>query len=163
MIHLIVSVGTHDGASARQRCLAYVARSSHYSIGDMTKSKYKPGDRVISLRWPHDGAGVVVRSSPVHSLIRWDGLKEDKQARTVDIRPETEEDVAQQTHKQTIRTWQDRQPKLLHVSIARPTCWGSLPDGAQFHGVLRSPEEMRGAAAELLQLADWFAERPVKL
>ena len=118
---------------------------------------------MISLRWPRDAAGVVVKSAPVHSLIRWDGLKEDKRTSTADIRPETKEDVAQQARKQALRAWQDRQPKLLYVSIARPTCGGALPDGAQFHGVLRSPEEMRGAAAELLQLADWFAERPLKL
>ena len=132
-------------------------------MSTIQKSKYKPGDRVISLRWPRDAAGVVVKSAPVHSLIRWDGLKEDKRTSTADIRPETKEDVAQQVHKQALRTWRDRQPKLSHFSIVSPMCESTSPNGVQLHGVLRSPEEMRGAAAEVLQLADWFAERPVKL
>jgi hypothetical protein len=127
-------------------------------------SKYKPGDRVIALRWPRGGAGIIVKSAPVRSLVRWDGLKEDKRTSTADIRPETVEDVAQRGHAQTMQSWQDRQPKLSHVSISSPAMWGStLPDGVQLHCVLRTPEAMRGAAAELLQLADWFAERPAKL
>jgi hypothetical protein len=126
--------------------------------------KYKPGDRVIALRWPRGGAGVIVKSAPVRSLIRWDGLKEDKRTSTADIRPETVEDVARRDHAQTMQTWQDRQPKLSHVSITSPAMWGNtLLDGVQLHCVLRTPEAMRGAATELLQLADWFAERPAKL
>ena len=124
-------------------------------------TKYKPGDRVISLRWPPNGAGVIVKAAPIRALVRWDGLKEDTRARTADIRPETAEDVARRGHKQTMQTWRDRQPKVTHVAINIPgMCWS--PDGARLHGVLRTPETMRAAAAELLQLADWFAEKPVE-
>jgi len=125
--------------------------------------KYRAGDRVVALRWPRGGAGVIIKSAPVHSLVRWDGHNEAKRTGTQDIRPETAEDVEQRRSEQEMRAWQDQQPKLTNISIIKPALWGSsLPGGAQLYRVLRTPEEMREAAAELLQLADWFAERPVK-
>jgi hypothetical protein len=96
-------------------------------------------------------------------LVRWDGLNENKRTSTDDIRPETAEDVARRGHEQALRAWQARKPKTSHVSITFPAMWGStLQDGAQTC-VLRTPETLREAAAELLQLADWFAEKPVTL
>lgn len=117
---------------------------------------------MVALRWPRGGAGVVIKYAPVHSLVRWDGHSEDKRTGTQDIRPETAEDVAQRKSVQTLQAWQDQQPKLTHITISRPALWGSsLPDGAQLYRVLRTPEEMREVAAELVQLANWFAQRPV--
>jgi hypothetical protein len=146
-------------------CGTYFSCEGEERPPPMTRtSKYKPGDRVVALRWPLGGAGVLVKFAPVHSLVRWDGLKEAKRTSTADIRPETEEDVARRRHEQTMRAWQARQPKTSHISISSPALWGStLSDGAQLYSILRTPETMRETAAELLQLADWFAERPVKL
>lgn len=41
--------------------------------------------------------------------------------------------------------------------------WGQRePTGVRIYSELSTPDSMREAAAELLKLADWFAERPVK-
>jgi hypothetical protein len=79
------------------------------------------------------------------------------------LRPETPEDVEQRDHEQAMRAWDKRRPEVTRVAISIPSTWGStLPDGVQIYRVLRDPIEMREAAAELVKLADWFAERPVK-
>lgn len=125
-------------------------------------SKYKPGDRVVALRWPRDGAGVVVKSAPVHSLVRWDGRAEDTRARTADFRAETAEDIGRRHYEQKLQAWQYRKPRLEHVQcFVMPLRGGPLVDNVQVLSV-RTPETMREAAAELLQLADWFADKPEK-
>jgi len=121
---------------------------------------YKTGDRVVALRWPRDGAGVIVKPAPVHPLVRWDGSDEDKRVRAADVRPETAEDIARRGRAQTMQAWQDRRPKTASARVAYAPYQGSDSTGVEIHEVLRTPESMRGAAAELLQLADWFAERP---
>jgi hypothetical protein len=126
-----------------------------------TSAKYKPGDRVIALRWPRNRGGVVVKFAPKRMLVRWDGLTEDTRTSTADLRPETAEDVGLRVHAEAVRAWKARQPQIAHVAVLNPTMWGSmLPNGVQLNSVLRTPESMREASAELLQLADWFAESP---
>lgn len=111
---------------------------------------------MVALRWPRGTGGSIVRGAPVYSLVRWDGFNEDKRARTEDLRPETPEDVARRSHEQKFRAWRDRQPKTVHIVL-----WGNLlSGGVHLHHALRTPEEMRKASAELLQLTDWFAEQP---
>jgi hypothetical protein len=63
-----------------------------------TSTKYKPGDRVIALRWPRNRGGVVVKFAPKRMLVRWDGLTEDTRTSTADLRPETAEDVGLRAH-----------------------------------------------------------------
>lgn len=119
-------------------------------------SRYKPGDRIVDFCGARDRAGVIVKWAPIHSLVRWDGFIKDKRTSTRAIRPETPEDVGRRDHERTMRAWKGRQPKTRHVLITNP---GMLWE----HGVLWTPEELREAAAELLQLADWLAAMPVKL
>lgn len=124
----------------------------------MSEVKYKPGDRVVALRWPRDGAGVIVKFAPVNPLVRWDGSNEDKRTRIDDIRPETAEDVARRDHEQAMRAWRERRPNVTNVIVFENVM------GHRDHIALAAtaPHEMREAAAELLKLADWFAERPVE-
>lgn len=128
----------------------------------MNATAYKPGDRVVALRWPRGGAGVMVKPAKVNPLVRWDGQDEDKRVRLDDIRPETAEDIARRDHERAMRAWDDRRPETSRVRVATAPYQGSDPRGAEIIGSLKTPDEMRQAAAELLLLADWFAERPVK-
>jgi hypothetical protein len=125
-------------------------------------SKYKIGDRVVNLRGPRGSTGVIVKPAPVYPLVRWDGRNEDARTRAEDIRPETARDVTHRVHEQTKRAWQNRKPQTTHVKTAY-TPYTPYLAGVEIIGVLHDPEIMRKVAAELLQLADWFAERPVEL
>lgn len=60
--------------------------------------------------------------------------------------------------RQTRQTWQKRMPKTSCVRVCQES---DLPS-VEIIGVLRTPEIMRKAAAELLKLADWLAEKPVE-
>lgn len=75
------------------------------------------------------------------------------------IRPETIEDVAKRASKAERDSWMALQPRPKLVAIMTRNTYGSPPSG----GVLanaRSPDDMRQAAAELLELAAWFEKRP---
>ena len=133
-------------------------------MNTQASTKYVPGDRVIALRWPRDGAGTVIKSATVRVLVRWDGFAEDKRTSIADVRPETAEDIELRAYAESVRAWNGRQPQNACVAIVLPMLYGSTaPDGVRLYGDLLTPESMREAADELIQLADWFAAKPVKL
>ncbi len=119
--------------------------------------KYKPTDRVVYRLFAsrkHGTVRTVARSSAMVDFD--DGTQERVPLGT--LSPETAEDIARRDHEQAMRAWRARQPLVTQVIVFENVM------GHRDHVSLStsSPEEMREAAAELLKLADWFAERPVK-
>jgi|ERR1700751_562540 len=121
--------------------------------------KYKPGDRVIALRWPRNGAGTIVKPARVHPLVRWDGYNEDKRVQIEDIRPEMPADIAKREHAQQVSAWKCAEPPHSVVVIERD--WYSGQGRASGFTVrATTAAQMRAAADELRTLADWFEKRP---
>ena len=128
----------------------------------MSTPKYKPGDRVVNER-RRNIAGRVVKPAPVYQLVRWDDKNEDERVRIEDVRPETSDDIAKREHDESMRTWSRDRPRVERVALQFQSHWG-YTEAADVRVIspLKTPDEMRTAAAELIQLADWFAKRPVK-
>lgn len=126
----------------------------------MTVTKYKPGDRVVATRWPRDGAGVIVKSAPVYPTVRWDTGKEERR-RVHDLRPETPEDVVRRDRESAMHRWRERKPKTILAAVVYDRTWArSIAEIGASVGLMRSPDQMRQAASELLELATWFEARP---
>ncbi len=127
-----------------------------------TAPKYKPGDRVVHHFLGTRKHGSVRTATRASAMVDFDdGTQERVSPGT--LSPETAEDVARRDHEQAMRKWNERKPRTTHARAAIPMSYGNTDwIGAEILGVLKTPDDMRHAAAELLKLADWFAERPVK-
>jgi hypothetical protein len=123
--------------------------------------KFKSGDRVIALRWPSGGAGVIVKPAPVYPMVRWDDHDEVKRTRVEDIRPETPQDVAARQLAAEIASWRSTRPDTTLATVSYMGGYGSsIPTGVQVFGQVK-PEQMRTLVDELEALAAWFEKRPV--
>ena len=128
----------------------------------MSSPKYKPGDRVVNER-RRNIAGRIVKPAPVYQLVRWDDKTEDERVRIEDIRPETPDDIAAREHDESMHAWSKDRPRVKHVALQFQSHWGyTAATDVRIISSLKTPDEMRGAAAELIQLADWFARKPAK-
>lgn len=117
-------------------------------------AKYKPGDPVRDIRCDVI-PGKFVDLQGQTATVRWEGKVVDSQIWIDDLRHETPEETSKRERIEAFRAWSRKQPDLRHSGVR----WNS---GAVYVNDISTPDEMRQAAAELLQLADWFAERPVK-
>lgn len=123
-------------------------------------AKYKQGDRVVNER-DRDRAGTVVKPARTYHIVRFDGEDDDDRVRDDDIRPETAEDIAKREHAKAITAWNNTRPRTTIVGVEISSSWYSRePVGTDIVGRLRTPAEMRTAADDLRQLADWFEQRP---
>lgn len=128
----------------------------------MSALKYKPGDRVINER-RRNIAGRIVKPAPVYQLVRWDDKTEDERVRIEDVRPETADDIARREHDESMRVWSKDRPRVEHVALQFQSHWGyTEATDVRIISSLKTPDEMRSAAAELIQLADWFTRKPAK-
>jgi hypothetical protein len=120
--------------------------------------KLKTGDRVICTNWG-SRPGVIVKMAKMTALVRLDRSCSDTRESIDSLRAETAADVAKRAREVAMDAWQDARPrpKLAHVDNAS---YSSEPAGASVY-LVRTPDDMREAARELLLLADWFANRPV--
>lgn len=126
-----------------------------------TSRKFASGDRVIHTEWPSGRAGEVRTVARVSAMVLWDGEVEAKRVRLDAMRPETDEDVTDRTYRQQMDAWRGERPQTTIAIVERDARWGH---GHEEIGVeirpCRTPAEMRIAAREFEQLADWFERRP---
>ena len=128
----------------------------------MSPPKYKPGDRIVNER-RRNIAGRIVKPAPVYQLVRWDGKAEDERVQIEDVRPETADDIAKRKHDESMRMWSKDRPRVERAALQFQSHWGyTEATDVRIISSLKTPDEMRSAAAELIQLADWFARKPVK-
>ena len=129
----------------------------------MSAPKYKPGDRVIGTVFLLRGkAGKIEKPAKTSALVLWDGRNQPERVSINSIEPETAEHVATRRRAAEMKAWRERKPSTTFARVAFSRFgFNADESGAELH-LAKTPDEMRTAAAELLQLADWFAERPVK-
>lgn len=124
-------------------------------------SKLKVGSRVVSTGW-RGGGGTIERISRGVAFVRSDDQNGLMKERLIWLREETADDVTKRESKRMLAEWRDRKPTTTIARVEHDPSWGS-PRGeigaALFAG---TPDDMRTAAAELLQLAAWFETRPNK-
>lgn len=127
----------------------------------VTTAKFKPGDRVVRTCWPAGQPGAVVKVSKTTALVRFDGESEAKRIGLDALRPETAADVAKRNHERAMAAWRDARPRTTVADVQHDPAWGSPRGkiGAVVHRA-ETPEQMRQAARELLELATWFESRP---
>lgn len=117
-----------------------------------TAPKFSPGDHVRD-RYCQSIPGVLRSHNDEYAVVRWEGKIVDSEIHIDNLRRETPEETAKREHIEAYRAWCAKQPTSRHVGVR----WNNA---AVYVGDLSSPEDMRQTAAELLQFADWFAERP---
>lgn len=127
--------------------------------------KFTVGQRVIYTGRGETGrAGVVTRICRGASAeVCWDsdGADDSERVNVGHLRPETQEDIDTRAAVIELEHWRSLRPQVVCTQVMRN--WGTTETGLVMVRVstsTRSPEEMRQAAAELLELAAWFEKRP---
>lgn len=125
--------------------------------------EFKPSDRVMALNFLGVyQPGRIVKLTKRLATVAFDMGAEEK-VLLERLRRETPADVAHCHHARRMRAWHDERPKTSWIQ-ASYLGWGGGPNngpiGAQLYGQPRTSAEMRAAAAELLQFADWFEKKP---
>lgn len=107
-------------------------------------------------------AGVVKRTAAKSALILLDDGNEVR-ASLDELRAETPFDVEWRAHEERLRLWREETPRGKFASVAMGThYWDSQKeDGAQIHGRMRDPSDIRAGARELIQIAEWLERRPI--
>lgn len=123
--------------------------------------KLRAGDRIVGTNYFNRGMpGVVVKPCPKTVVVRYDHKSEDTREDRDSIRSETAEDIAEREREQLLADWHAARPRT-SLAIVQTAGYSSIVTGVSAYGLLRTPEEMRAAAAELHALAAWFEKRPV--
>lgn len=137
--------------------------STRSSSNQSTSATIAANTRVL---WNQFGnyhhAGVIKRIAEKSALVRLDEGKEVRIPLT-QLRAETALDVELRDHANRMRQWKEARPKGEFANVS----WGaSYHDSDQAMGAevpkkMKSPRDMRDAAHELHQLADWFEQQPI--
>ena len=62
-----------------------------------------------------------------------------------------------------MRAWSKNRPRVERVALQFQSHWGyTEATDVRIISSLKTPDAMQSAAAELIQLADWFARKPAK-
>lgn len=122
-----------------------------------TAPRYKPTDRVVYRCFGSRKHGTVSKVAKATAMIDFDDGTQERVSLGA-LTPETSEDISRRNHEQAMRDWRRRRPEVKQCIIFESVM------GHRDHVSLSTgtPAEMREAAAELVKLADWFAERPVR-
>jgi hypothetical protein len=121
-------------------------------------NKFKIEDRVVFKAFGNLQAGRVVKVAKTTATLILDDGREDR-LRLEQLRLETPEDVDQRAHATNMREWNARRPRTTTACVQAS---GYRSDTLSANVIsARTPEEMRIAARELMEIADWFESRPV--
>lgn len=124
----------------------------------MKQTKYKVGDRVMADHRSLHPGGSVIKASPVHVVVCWDGRSTVERMRVENLRPEVPADVVARTaYEHAVTTWREQRPKTTHLHILTPR---RRRPRVVMQGHLEDPVHMREAAEEFRALADWFDKKP---
>ena len=123
--------------------------------------KFKPGDRVIDTQWRSRPAAVAT-CARVYARLRYDESPgEVKSARIEDLRAETPADVSKREHAKALAEWRDSRPATAVAKVDYGSSYSTSQDARGASATARTPGEMRQAAREMLEIADWFDRKPV--
>lgn len=118
-----------------------------------------PDDRVIYRDYGPPQHGTIVKLAKTKATVRMDASGKDVQILLRGLRRETPEDVVRRDREAAVHEWRSRQPSARLMSVIRDR-WTNGEEAGVHVSICRTPEEMRHAARELQQLADWFEQRP---
>jgi hypothetical protein len=117
---------------------------------------FAAGDRVVFTGFGRKH-GSVIRPAKSSVLVRFDGSDKFERTPINALRFETSEDVKRRDREVAMAAWRASEPKHIVVHVSR-TYGGEEILVAM--SCARTPCEMRDAAHELMQLADWFDAKP---
>lgn len=117
------------------------------------------GSRVRNRHWSSQ-FGKIRSIAKKTAVVEWDGYDKPERVHLDNLVLETAEDVAKREHEAAMRKWRDERPDTVIAIVEYNHRYGMGNDAIGASARPRTPAEMRQAADELRQLADWFETKP---
>jgi hypothetical protein len=127
----------------------------------VSSSTFSVGDRVVYTDFGTRPGAITKVMKKSHDVLFDTGDTLRVHASDTRLRHETRADVRHREWTAADRAWRSARPQLKHVT---GYCQGYSTEvtGATIYGALRTPDELRVAAEELLIFARWLAAKPVR-